>query len=96
MPYWSRWTGDEGLGIPTELMGMIVPIERWVAEASAATLTGYTRSAPMCLGDCYWLEAVVLAIDAAGKTSWEDVPALTGYTQFSVTRFPLVTPLGQP
>ena len=29
-PYWSRWTGDEGLGIPTELMGMIAPVERWV------------------------------------------------------------------
>jgi hypothetical protein len=74
VPYWSRWTGDEGLGIPTELMGMIVPIERWVAEVPAATLAGYTRSAPICLGDCYWLEALVMAIEATGQTRWESVP----------------------
>lgn len=74
VPYWSRWTGDEGLGIPTELMGMIVPVERWVAQVPAATLAGYTRSAPICLGDCYWLEALVMAIEAAGQTRWESVP----------------------
>ena len=70
VPYWSRWTGDEGLGIPTELMGMIVPVERWVAQASPATLAGYMRSAPMCVGDCYWLEALVQAIEATGQTEW--------------------------
>ena len=74
VPYWSRWTGDEGLGIPTELMGMIVPVERWVAQVPAATLAGYTRSAPICLGDCYWLEALVMAIEAGGQTRWESVP----------------------
>jgi hypothetical protein len=74
VPYWSRWTGDEGLGIPTELMGMIVPVERWVADVSPATLASYTRSAPICLGDCYWLEALILAIEAQGKTLWENVP----------------------
>jgi hypothetical protein len=74
VPYWSRWTGDEGLGIPTELMGMIVPVERWVADASPATLGQYTRSAPICLGDCYWLEALVHAIEATGETRWEKVP----------------------
>ncbi len=73
VPYWSRWTGDEGLGIPTELMGMIVPVERWVAQVPAATLAGYTRSSPMCLGDCYWLEALVIAIEATGQTRWERV-----------------------
>jgi hypothetical protein len=72
-PYWSRWTGDEGLGIPTELMGMIVPIDRWVALAPAETLARYTRSAPLCLGDCYWLEMLVQAIEATGKTEWVDL-----------------------
>jgi hypothetical protein len=70
VPYWSRWTGDEGLGIPTELMGMIVPVERWVANAPAEKLEIYTRSAPISIGDCYWLEALVMAIEAAGKTEW--------------------------
>jgi hypothetical protein len=71
VPYWSRWTGDEGLGIPTELMGMIVPVERWVAQVPAATLARYTRSAPICLGDCYWIEALILAIEATGETRWK-------------------------
>jgi hypothetical protein len=70
VPYSSRWTGDEGLGIPTELMGMIVPLERWVAGASPETLARYTRSSPICLGDCYWLEALIDAIEATGRTDW--------------------------
>ena len=73
VPYDSRWTGDEGLGIPTELMGMIVPMERWVAGASPETLARYTRSSPICLGDCYWLETLIHAIEGSGKTEWADV-----------------------
>jgi hypothetical protein len=73
VPYSSRWTGDEGLGIPTELMGMIVPMECWVAGASPETLAHYTRSSPICLGDCYWLEALIHAIEASGKTEWVEV-----------------------
>jgi hypothetical protein len=72
--YSSRWTGDEGLGIPTELMGMIVPIERWVAEASRETLARYTRSSPICIGDCYWIEALINAIEASGETKWVETP----------------------
>jgi hypothetical protein len=72
VPYGSRWTGDEGLGIPTELMGMIVPMERWVAGALPERLARYTRSSPICLGDCYWLEALIHAIEASGKTEWVD------------------------
>src|SRR5215218_1427687 len=68
VPYGSRWTGDEGLGIPTELMGMVVPIERWVAGASPQTLARSTRSSPIWLGDCHWLEALIHAIEASGKT----------------------------
>jgi hypothetical protein len=71
-PYNSRWTGDEGIGIPTELMGMIVPIERWVGSASPETLARYTRSSPICIGDCYWIEALINAIEASGQTKWVD------------------------
>jgi len=73
VPYGSRWTGDEGLGIPTELMGMVVPIERWVAGASPQTLARSTRSSPIWLGDCHWLEALIHAIEASGKTEWVEV-----------------------
>jgi hypothetical protein len=73
VPYGSRWTGDEGLGIPTELMGMLAPVERWVAGGSPEILARWTRSAPICVGDCYWLEALVYAIEATGKTEWVDL-----------------------
>jgi len=71
-PYSSRWTGDEGIGVPTELMGMLVPVERWVAADPPGVLAGYTRSAPNCIGDCHWLEALIHAIEATGKTEWVD------------------------
>jgi len=73
VPYWSRWTGDEGLGIPTELMGMIVPVARWVAAAPPDTLASYARSAPIGSGDCYWLEMLVHAIEVNGRTDWVEV-----------------------
>jgi hypothetical protein len=73
VPYWSRWTGDEGLGIPTELMGMLVPLDRWVAGAAPETLAGYARSTPICPGDCYWLEMLVDAIESAGSNRWVDL-----------------------
>jgi len=72
-PYSTRWTGDEGIGIPTEMMGMVMPIERWVAQASASALTDYVRSGPTAIGDCYWLESLVLAIEATGSIVWTDV-----------------------
>lgn len=72
-PYFNRWTGDEGVGIPTEMMGMVMPIERWVVQASAATLGDYMRSGPTAIGDLYWLESLVLAIEATGSTAWTDV-----------------------
>ena len=52
---------------------MIVPVERWVVGASPATLARYTRSAPICLGDCYWMETLVLGIESATITRWENL-----------------------
>jgi hypothetical protein len=71
--YEVTWTGLESVGIPTEIMGMIVPIERWVVGASSATLRGYMRSGPICVGDSYWLESLVQAIEATGTVAWTDV-----------------------
>lgn len=68
--YSSRWTGDEGLGIPTELMGMIVPIESWIAGADMEKLASYTRSTAIYIGDCHWIEMLVDAIEATGSTRW--------------------------
>jgi hypothetical protein len=72
-PYFTRWTGDEGVGIPTEMMGMVMPVERWVVKASGATLRDYVRSGPTGVGDSYWLESVVQAIEGAGTLTWVDV-----------------------
>ena len=74
-PYFQRdYTGDEGVGlVQPEMMGMIFPIERWVVDASPATLTRYLASAPSCRGDCVWIESLVQTIEAHGKTRWVDV-----------------------
>jgi len=54
-------------------MAMIVPIQRWVANATPQTLAGYMRSTPLGVGDCYWIEALIDAIESTGKTEW--IPA---------------------
>jgi hypothetical protein len=72
--YFNRsWTGDEGSGLVPEVVGMLAPVERWVVQADAATLRRQTRGAPNGLGDCYWLEALVQAIEAHGVLHWSDV-----------------------
>jgi hypothetical protein len=72
-PYFTRWTGDEGVGIPTEMMGMVMPVERWVAQTGASILADYMRSGPTAIGDCYWLESLVTAVEATGSITWTDV-----------------------
>ena len=64
--------GGEGVGVTPELIGMIYPVERWVKGTEAAELA-YMRSAPLGIGDCYWLEALVQTIEAFGDVKWEEV-----------------------
>lgn len=75
-PYFCRWTGDESVGLPPEAIGMFAPLERWVVQADAATLRGFTRSVPTGKGDCHWLEMLVQAIEAHGTLQWTDVRTL--------------------
>lgn len=72
-PYFTRWTGDEGKGITPEMIGMVFPIERWVRGTEPSQLAMYMRSAPIGIGDCYWLEALVSAIEAQGEVTWEAI-----------------------
>jgi hypothetical protein len=83
--YENRWTGGEAIGVPSEMTGMVVPIERWVVGASAATLKDYVRSAPLCIGDVYWLEALVQAIEATGNRVWVDARIIDGSSPRSPT-----------
>lgn len=78
-PYFQRdYTGDEGVGlVQPEMMGMLFPIEKWVAGTDPTTLAGYVASAPSCRGDCVWIEALVQTIEAFGSTRWIDVRSET-------------------
>lgn len=71
--YFCRWTGDEGVGIPTEIMGMIMPVERWVVGRDFDTMAGYLVSAPLGIADCYWIESAVLALESNATDEWVDV-----------------------
>lgn len=73
VPYWSRWTGDESIGLPSEVCGMASPIERWIMKKTAGEFYIYTRSSPYCIGDSYWIEMLIDAIEIYGKISWKDV-----------------------
>lgn len=73
-PYFTRWTGDEGVGAPPDLFGMCYPVERWVRGAPPEQLADYVRSMPTGIGDCYWIEGLVQTIEAFGTVTWEPVP----------------------
>jgi hypothetical protein len=72
-PYFTRWTGDEGVGTPPELFGICYPVERWVVETPPDKLATYMRSIPTGIGDCYWLEGLVQTIESFGVLAWEKV-----------------------
>ena len=72
-PYFTRWTGDEGVGVTPELIGMVFPVERWVAQTEAAQLERFMRSTPVGIGDCYWIESLVQTIEAFGRLEWKKV-----------------------
>jgi hypothetical protein len=72
-PYFTRWTGDESVGVTPELIGMIFPIQRWIVQTKPAQLAQWMRSTPVGIGDCYWLEALVHTIEAFGPIEWKKV-----------------------
>jgi len=72
-PYFTRWTGDESVGVVPELIGMIFPVQRWIAQKEPAELARFMRSTPVGIGDCYWLEALVHTIEAFGHLEWKKV-----------------------
>jgi hypothetical protein len=72
-PYFTRWTGDEGVGVTPELIGMVFPIERWVANTEASNLTRFMRSTPVGIGDCHWIESLVQTIEAFGHLEWKEI-----------------------
>ncbi len=72
-PYFNRWTGDEGIGIPSGSFGTNVPLERWFRNVDAEILASYMVSSPVGVADSYWMEALVMAIEANAADQWVDV-----------------------
>jgi len=72
--YGSTWTGLESVGLCPEIIGMIFPIERWVAGVTKDTLVTYQIENSMYgIGDCYAIEALIYTITAFGTDTWVDV-----------------------
>jgi hypothetical protein len=71
--YFTRWTGDESVGLTSEAFGMVFPIRRWIETLPAEKRSTIMRSAPVGIGDCYWLEALAQTIEAHGRTHWRPV-----------------------
>jgi len=72
-PYGTRWTGDESKGTPPDLFGMVFNVERWVRGATAEELALWLRSAPLGIGDSYWIEGLVQTIEAFGTIQWKEL-----------------------
>jgi len=89
-PHWARWAGDETVSIPPEMFGMVLPIEKWVKNTPGANLEKFFTSAPKGIGDCYWIESLVLALEAFGDDVWKDCrtePFSFGFA----TKLPVIT-----
>lgn len=82
-PHFSRWAGDETVGIPSEMFGMIIPVEKWVKQSGGDDLAKYFISSPKGIGDCYWIEGLVLAIEAFGEPVWQDVRTESFFVNFA-------------
>jgi len=71
--YGNGITGHESSGLVPENIGMMFPVERWVLDAPASQLLIWRRSFPSTVGDCYALEASVMAVESTGTLDWVDV-----------------------
>lgn len=72
-PYFNRWTGDEAVGVPSNSFGTNVPLERWFRKVNAQTLASYMISSPVGIADSYWIEALIMALEANATDVWVDV-----------------------
>ncbi len=72
-PIFTRWTGDEGVGVTSETFGIMMPISRWLKQTPPDNLADFVRGAPVGIGDSYWIESLVTAIEAYGQTCWQDI-----------------------
>jgi hypothetical protein len=65
--------GSEGTGLTPEYLGMFAPMERWALGVDADRMSQWVRSGPSGIADCYWIEALVQAIESRGEITWTDL-----------------------
>lgn len=86
-PYFSRWTGDEGIGLSPEMFGMVVPLDLWVEDLANEEVGNYFRGTPQGKADLYWLTSYVQWLEDQFPNEWVDVrqtPFLTSTEDISI------------
>lgn len=72
-PYFSRWSGDEGIGLSPEMFGMVVPLDLWVEDLSNEEVSNYFRGSPHGKADLYWLTSYIQWLEDQFSYEWVDV-----------------------
>lgn len=72
-PYFSRWSGDEGIGLSPEMFGMVVPLDLWVEDLSNEEVSNYFRGSPHGKADLYWLTSYIQWLEDQFPYEWVDV-----------------------
>ncbi|MBK8111797.1 MAG: T9SS type A sorting domain-containing protein [Saprospiraceae bacterium] len=72
-PYFSRWTGDEGIGLSPEMFGMVVPLDLWVEDLANEEVGNYFRGTPHGKADLYWLTSYIQWLEDQFPNEWVDV-----------------------
>jgi hypothetical protein len=70
--YENGISGHESSGIPSEIIGMMFPVERWIVKTPSTQLIEWRNALPASIGDSYVIEASILAIESTGTTIWVD------------------------
>jgi hypothetical protein len=95
-PYFTRWTGDEGIGIPSNTFGINMPLERWFMQRDHETLASYMLSGPTGAADSYWIEALVLALESNALDVWVDVRQTPFSTDVTLPTYQIMATANPP
>ncbi|MBN2501165.1 MAG: hypothetical protein JXB38_10335 [Anaerolineales bacterium] len=92
-PAWTRYYG-ESASMPPDTRAMIFPLHAWVLDDSPEQLRIYVDVPDALIGDYYYMQNLVRAIEAYGSPCWEDVT--TTQTECTASTLPTPTPGPSP
>ncbi|MBK9690050.1 MAG: T9SS type A sorting domain-containing protein [Saprospiraceae bacterium] len=72
-PYFSRWTGDEGIGLSPEMFGMVVPLDLWGRTCPMKKWVIISEGRPHGKADLYWLTSYIQWLEDQFPNEWLDV-----------------------